>query len=257
MTEGTITFEENGFPVELVTARDIERAVAAGRLRPTTLVTQHLPGATPITLRAAEVARLQPVLGVVPEVTEPELDIAEEPAGDVAPLRMPARKPAPAADGNAFWNAPPKQVRTFGAVRANLAAPPETKAPPTEGGYREPTDFFACAWSPLRRYADFNGRSSLREFWGFVLVEIGIVIVAMLLGGSGSATAGGGLLILAILLFFIPSLAVSVRRLHDSGKTGWLVLLNFLPYVGWLIVLILMCLPGDQGKNGYGPDPQR
>ena len=66
--------------------------------------------------------------------------------------------------------------------------------------------------------------------------------------------AGVGLLFL--LAIFIPSLAVQVRRFHDQGRSGWFVLLNFIPFIGTLIVLVFMCLDGTDGPNEYGPDPK-
>jgi uncharacterized membrane protein YhaH (DUF805 family) len=58
------------------------------------------------------------------------------------------------------------------------------------------------------------------------------------------------------LALFIPSIAVQVRRFHDQDRTGWLILLGLIPYVGGLIVLVFMCLPGTRGTNRFGPDPK-
>jgi uncharacterized membrane protein YhaH (DUF805 family) len=71
----------------------------------------------------------------------------------------------------------------------------------------------------------------------------------------------GGTLMIALfglyaLAIFIPSLAVQVRRFHDQDKSGWFVLLGFIPYVGGLIVLVFMCLDGTKGKNRFGEDPK-
>lgn len=120
---------------------------------------------------------------------------------------------------------------------------------------------------PLKRYADFGGRSQRMEYWMFALFQVlFLVFAAVILGVTGAfeesgESAIGGLLLIVIFiaylgLFFIPGLAVTVRRFHDQDKSGWLVLLNFIPYVGGLIVLIFMCLDGTQGENQYGPDPK-
>ncbi len=121
---------------------------------------------------------------------------------------------------------------------------------------------------PLKRYADFKGRSCRKEYWMFYLFTILSVIAAMLLfslvggfsgggnGPSGFAGVVGGLLLLVWLgLFFIPSLAVTVRRLHDQDKSGWFILLSFIPYVGGIILLVFMCLKGTAGPNRFGDDP--
>lgn len=114
---------------------------------------------------------------------------------------------------------------------------------------------------PLQRYADFSGRSRRKEYWMFIL---GVVIVAVILGiiegilGINGMVGGvyGPLTILLLLGILIPSIAVQVRRFHDQGKSGWFVLLGFIPLVGGLIVLVFMCLEGTNGPNEYGPDPK-
>ena len=134
-----------------------------------------------------------------------------------------------------------------------------------------PTGGRAMNWMllPLKRYADFQGRSRRTEYWMFTL---GIVIayfvlfaLAALLGGfggrSGEPPSGLGLIPLGLLGIFalaivIPALAVQVRRFHDQDKSGWLVLLGLIPYLGGLAVLVFMCLPGTDGPNTYGEDPK-
>lgn len=114
---------------------------------------------------------------------------------------------------------------------------------------------------PLQRYADFSGRSRRKEYWMFLL---GVVIVAVVLGiiegilGINGMVGGvyGPLTVLLLLGILIPSIAVQVRRFHDQGKSGWFVLLGFIPFVGGIIVLVFMCLEGTKGDNEYGPDPK-
>ncbi|HEX8127194.1 MAG TPA: DUF805 domain-containing protein [Allosphingosinicella sp.] len=127
---------------------------------------------------------------------------------------------------------------------------------------------------PLKRYADFSGRSRRKEYWMFAL---GLAIVYVLffvvlfgamglgansstgeLGVAGSMFAGtaGIAFLVFVLAIIVPSLAVQVRRFHDQDKSGWFVLLNFIPYVGGIIVLVMMCLEGTKGPNRFGPDPK-
>jgi uncharacterized membrane protein YhaH (DUF805 family) len=118
----------------------------------------------------------------------------------------------------------------------------------------------------VRRYADFNGRSRRKEYWMFallnLLIVVGIIIVGGLFGSMSSDPAsmlagpGAILLIIYALGIFIPSLAVQVRRFHDQDKSGWFVLLNFIPYLGGIVVLVFMCLEGTRGDNRFGPDPK-
>jgi uncharacterized membrane protein YhaH (DUF805 family) len=123
---------------------------------------------------------------------------------------------------------------------------------------------------PLKRYADFSGRSRRKEYWMFVLGSlilyaiVGGVFFALAATADGTASDGlgaGG--IVAVLLvavvalgLFIPSIAVQVRRFHDQDRSGWMVLLGFIPYVGGIIVLVFMCLDGTRGPNRFGPDPK-
>lgn len=123
---------------------------------------------------------------------------------------------------------------------------------------------------PYRRYADFSGRSRRREYWMFVLFTFIVVAACMILMFAGGMSldedgqAAPGLLfwvgtaVLAIwgIGSFIPSIAVQVRRFHDQDKSGWLILLGFIPYLGGLIVLIFMCIEGTRGPNRFGADPK-
>ncbi len=123
---------------------------------------------------------------------------------------------------------------------------------------------------PYRRYADFSGRSRRKEYWMFVLLFVIVYAVcfALMLAGGFSmneggepSLSGGGIVGAVILgLFFlgsvVPALAVQVRRFHDQDKSGWFVLLNFIPYIGGLVVLVFMCLEGTRGSNRFGPDPK-
>jgi uncharacterized membrane protein YhaH (DUF805 family) len=120
---------------------------------------------------------------------------------------------------------------------------------------------------PLRRYFDFSGRSRRKEYWMFVLfyVLVGAVLAlaffATMSDQSDGTTNGmssafvwvGGLFLLAL---FIPSVAVQVRRFHDQDKSGWFILLGLIPYIGGIVVLVFMCLPGTIGPNRFGPDPK-
>jgi uncharacterized membrane protein YhaH (DUF805 family) len=109
---------------------------------------------------------------------------------------------------------------------------------------------------PLKRYADFTGRSSRKEFWSFHLAAVLACFAAVIIGVPGGPDVMAGLAILVLLGTALPSLAVQARRFHDQDKTGWFCLINLFPYVGWALVLIFMALEGTQGDNRYGPDPK-
>ena len=137
---------------------------------------------------------------------------------------------------------------------------------------------------PLRRYAEFNGRSRRKEYWMFtlflILVSVVLLLLEMAAGVDEMFGAGGGpLSLIFTLATFVPSLSVSVRRLHDVDRTGWwlvvplvaLVLLGFagVTQFGWLaavagivalvsliVILVFAVSDGTPGPNRFGPDPK-
>lgn len=130
---------------------------------------------------------------------------------------------------------------------------------------REIRGIFDYYKEALRKYADFSGRASVREFWMFVVgnLIIGFVggIVALILGILLAYTYQNywiGFLVYLILVggyglyILIPSIAISVRRLHDQDKSGAFYFITFIPYIGPIIILIFMCLQGSLGSNLYG-----
>ena len=142
---------------------------------------------------------------------------------------------------------------------------------------------------PFRRCFDYSGRSRRMEYWSFALLTLVLMALAALienrLGLSRVDAAGnrqGGLLMaIAFFLLAIPGLAVSVRRLHDSGRVGWWTALPAAPILFWAVALVggfnslalfrvvtvtillaplallaLMCIPGTRGPNRFGADPK-
>jgi uncharacterized membrane protein YhaH (DUF805 family) len=114
---------------------------------------------------------------------------------------------------------------------------------------------------PLKRYAEFSGRSRRKEYWMFVLgVFIAAIVLSIIEGALGLSGMVGGVYGPLTTIFFlavlIPSIAVQIRRFHDQDKSGWFLLLALIPFVGGLIVLVFMCLEGTRGPNRFGPDPK-
>lgn len=112
----------------------------------------------------------------------------------------------------------------------------------------------------FKKYADFSGRARRTEYWMFALFNLIFAFVLALLDrllGTASRNGGvgilGGLYSLAVLL---PSLALSVRRLHDVGKSGWWLLIALVPCVGAIYLFILTVTDSDPGPNQYGPNPK-
>lgn len=107
------------------------------------------------------------------------------------------------------------------------------------------------------RYVQFSGRAMRSEFWSFALVNFGIslvlAVVDAILGTNGNGLGViGGLYSLAV---FLPSIAVSIRRLHDTNRSGWWQLVSLVPVVGGLVMLVLYLLSGTPGANRFGEPP--
>ncbi|WP_299779730.1 DUF805 domain-containing protein [uncultured Formosa sp.] len=105
-------------------------------------------------------------------------------------------------------------------------------------------------------YADFKGRARRQEYWMFVLINMiiswSLSLFDYVLGTSFFAIISG----LYSLAVIIPGIAVSVRRLHDVGKSGWYLLLSLIPIIGWIWLLILMVTDGESGPNNWGDNPK-
>lgn len=105
------------------------------------------------------------------------------------------------------------------------------------------------------KYVTFSGRALRSEFWYFVLfivvggVATNIIDIVVL----GAPSGGGPVTLLFSLATFLPHLAVSVRRLHDIGKSGWFLLLLLIPLIGIIILIVWFARRGDEGPNEYGP----
>ena len=112
----------------------------------------------------------------------------------------------------------------------------------------------------LKQYADFNGRARRKEYWMFVLFQIIFAIVCMMIdGGMGTNFAPlpyGYVYAAFALLTLLPGIAVTVRRLHDVGKSGWYYFIVLIPLIGAIWLIVLMAKEGDGGENQYGPDPK-
>lgn len=100
----------------------------------------------------------------------------------------------------------------------------------------------------FNKYAEFVGRARRSEYWWFFLF---VVLVDLVVSRLSNTVA-----VLALLALFVPNLAVGVRRMHDTGKSGWYLLVGLIPIVGWIIVLVWLATEGDPNPNQYGPSPK-
>ncbi len=116
--------------------------------------------------------------------------------------------------------------------------------------------FFAA----VKKYAVFKGRARRKEFWYFTLFYIIFSLIAGIvdaLAGTQVPTMGIGLIsIIYALAMLLPSVSVSVRRLHDTGRSGWWWWINLLPFIGQIVLLVFVVLNSQPGDNRYGPNPK-
>jgi uncharacterized membrane protein YhaH (DUF805 family) len=107
----------------------------------------------------------------------------------------------------------------------------------------------------LKKYTVFNGRAGRPEFWWFTLASLIVSIVLEIIGAIINGASGGraltGLYSLAVLL---PSLGVGIRRLHDTDRSGWWLLIALIPVVGWIILIVFYASRGTAGANRYGAE---
>jgi len=112
----------------------------------------------------------------------------------------------------------------------------------------------------INNYRDFGGRARRKEYWMFVLINLLFSMAAAFLdrmfGIAWFEGIYGPLYIIYGLIIFIPSLAVLIRRLHDIGKSGWMVLIALIPLIGVFWLLFLLVTDSNPGENMYGKNPK-
>ena len=121
-------------------------------------------------------------------------------------------------------------------------------------------------FSVLKKYAVFSGRARRSEFWMFSLIWVVIYFVLSVIDLAVGTEIGGGVGMLSFIFLVatvLPALAVQVRRLHDTGRSGWWSLLNYIPIVGNIVVIFFLAQDSQQGQgldltgpNKYGPNPK-
>jgi uncharacterized membrane protein YhaH (DUF805 family) len=154
------------------------------------------------------------------------------------------------------FGAPPSAQPSFGAPPQFGSPPPPGFGQPSyaTGSAKPETPGFIGAFTDVfKNYANFSGRLSVGGYWRFFAMNI--VVVVVLLALTAASELFGILYLLYVLVLLVPSLAAGVRRLHDTGKSGWLVLIALIPIVGSIILIVFLASGGDQQPNQYGPVP--
>ena len=112
----------------------------------------------------------------------------------------------------------------------------------------------------LKQFSDFETRARRKEYWMFTLFSVIISSILTLIDNNlGSAVNTGTGLLSGIysLIILVPTLAVGVRRLHDVGKTGWMLLVALIPLIGFICILILFCKDSHLEENKWGANPKK
>jgi uncharacterized membrane protein YhaH (DUF805 family) len=109
-------------------------------------------------------------------------------------------------------------------------------------------------YKAIKKIVTFKGRAQREEYWLFTLFYSVVGFISRFMDGNDR----GNIVFFAIIIFalFIPSIAVTIRRLHDINKSGWWIFLSLIPFAGGLVLLIFFCFDGTKGENRFGPDPK-
>lgn len=114
-------------------------------------------------------------------------------------------------------------------------------------------NWYIEAW---KKYAVFGGRAGRQEFWYFVLFHILVYMLLSIIAGVLGGKIGGSLLGLYTLAVTIPGWAATVRRLHDTNRSGWWILVSLVPFIGGIVLLVFLMQESHALENQYGPIPQ-
>ena len=113
----------------------------------------------------------------------------------------------------------------------------------------------------LKNYAVFRGRAQRQEYWYFflfnIIISIALSYIDSAMGNPGVGEGAGMLGTVYSIAVLVPSIAVGVRRLHDTGRTGWWMLLGLIPIIGALVLIYFFVLDSTPGSNEYGPNPKQ
>jgi uncharacterized membrane protein YhaH (DUF805 family) len=108
----------------------------------------------------------------------------------------------------------------------------------------------------IYHYFDFSGRSRRKEFWIFTLFSAILTLLLSFLDAVFETYIFTTIFFMYYLVMFIPSLSLLLRRLHDSGKSGWFLFVILIPIIGWIWLLVLLCSDSENGPNKWGENPK-
>ncbi|EIZ2110937.1 DUF805 domain-containing protein [Salmonella enterica] len=109
----------------------------------------------------------------------------------------------------------------------------------------------------LKSYAVFSGRARRKEYWMFTLINIIVSVILSIIQSALGMEEHQVIILIYSLILLLPSIGVSVRRLHDTERSGYWILIGLIPLIGSIVLLVFMCQNGTTGRNKYGADPKR
>ena len=113
---------------------------------------------------------------------------------------------------------------------------------------------------PITKYVVWEGRATRSEYWYFILfttlITVGLTMIDLAVGTFDEETNQGLISGLFSLFIFLPSIAVFVRRLHDTGRSGWWFWILLVPLIGFIVILVFFCTDSQEEANQYGPNPK-
>ena len=136
----------------------------------------------------------------------------------------------------------------------NNVTPPPIPKNMTSSSYNAEEDYGIIDWfkKGLKNYVNFSGRARRKEFWYFFLVQMGVTILAMIVDSIIFSSETGLFYAIVALGLFLPSLAVTARRLHDTGRSGWWILISLIPLIG-IVLIVFLVIDTKPEANRWGP----
>ncbi|MCW2648309.1 MAG: hypothetical protein JWP07_4418 [Pseudonocardiales bacterium] len=134
-----------------------------------------------------------------------------------------------------------------------MILPSRRKAFATRSRGKASVNLGQAVQSVLSQYVGFSGRARRSEYWWFFLFNLIIAIAVAIVDAAIGSTILGILVTLALLL---PGIAVTIRRLHDTGRSGWWILIALVPLIGAIVLIVFACQDSQGGVNQYGPSPK-
>jgi uncharacterized membrane protein YhaH (DUF805 family) len=134
-----------------------------------------------------------------------------------------------------------------------MILPSRRKAFATRSRGKASVNLGQAVQSVLSQYVGFSGRARRSEYWWFFLFNLIIAIAVAIVDAAIGSTILGILVTLALLL---PGIAVTIRRLHDTGRSGWWILIALVPLIGAIVLIVFACQDSQAGVNQYGPSPK-